>query len=105
MARNLRTVVDADGTGTKPRRRRAGRLTVAVRGGERELLVVIRRQLAQRLDSGDYPAHAMTQLIRQLRDVDREIRMIDARAAEVAEAEAYDEQCTADDTPWDPQAI
>ena len=102
MARNL-TAVPADGT--KPRRRRAGRLTVAVRGGERELLVVIRRQLAQRLDSGDYPAHAMTQLIRQLRDVDKEIRLIDAREREVAEAEDYDQQCSADDTPWDPQAI
>ena len=48
------------------------------------MLVVLRRKLAAQIDSDDLPGHALAQLVRQFRDVDAQIRGIDARAAEVA---------------------
>ena len=71
-------------------------------GDEREMLVGLRRMIAARLE-GSIPAHSMAALIKQLRDIDREIRAIDVRAAEAAEAEAYDD--ADDEAAWDSQAI
>jgi hypothetical protein len=68
--------------------RRPGRpktkLTSAV---EREMLVILRRQIAARIDEGA-PTHTLCQLIRQFQSIDREIRAIDLRAAQEAEAAA-----------------
>ena len=47
----------------------------------RDMLVVLRRKLAAQIDSDDLPGHALAQLVRQFRDVDAQIRGIDARAA------------------------
>jgi hypothetical protein len=43
-------------------------------------LVLLRHKLAVQLDEG-VPTHALATLVRQLRDVDKDIRAIDARAA------------------------
>lgn len=50
--------------------------------GERAVLVALRSQAAAELDSGRVPAHAIAGLMRQLRDLDREIRALDLRAVE-----------------------
>lgn len=56
-------------------------LKVAVDASERELLVAMRARVAAEIDGG-VPAHALAGLMRQLRELDREIRLIDAREAE-----------------------
>ena len=59
------------------------RLASAVDGSERELLVVLRRKLAAGIDQCTTPA-AVAALIRQFRDVDKEIRQIDAAGAGIS---------------------
>jgi hypothetical protein len=82
MTRKLQAVTD------HPARRRGRpptRLT-AVDKSEREVLVLLRRKLAAKLDEG-VPTHALATLVRQLRDVDKDIRAIDARAAQADDDE------------------
>ncbi len=80
MSRKLQAVTDHPARRGRPKTL----LTSASGGSEREMLVVLRQRLAAKLDEGDVPMHALAQLIRQFRDVDREIRAIDARAAQAA---------------------
>ena len=54
--------------------------------GERDLLVMLRAHAATELDSGRVPAHAIGGLMRQLRDLDRDLRALDLRAAQEKEA-------------------
>ena len=58
-------------------------IKAAAEHSERALLVAMRNRLAGDLDAG-LPAHALAPVSRQLREIDREIRAIDARAAEEA---------------------
>lgn len=81
MATKL-TVVPPD---AKPAaRKKSARPTTikaAVELNERSLLVAMRTKVASEIDAG-VPAHALAPLMRQLRELDKEIRAIDARATE-----------------------
>lgn len=99
MPRPARAPLRAVGVDEKPRRRRTKQLKTAVNWSERELLVALRAKVAAEIDAG-VPAHALSPLIRQLRDVDKEIRLLDARAVESA-----DDSCRTDDDVWDETAI
>lgn len=48
---------------------------------ERALLVALRTNLAKQIDAGA-PAHTIAAIVRQLREVDHDIRALDARLAE-----------------------
>lgn len=48
---------------------------------ERELLVMMRERLAAEIDS-DVPPHTLAPLIRQLREVDKEIRLLDEKRSQ-----------------------
>src|SRR4051812_928559 len=61
-------------------------IKAASESSERDLLVALRDHAAAELDSGRVPAHAIAGLMRQLRDLDREIRGLDLRAAQEDEA-------------------
>lgn len=59
-------------------------LIEAVEWTERELLVAMRQKVARELDAG-VPAHALAPLMKQMRDIDRDIRALDLAAKEDAE--------------------
>lgn len=75
MAGRRLTVVPKD---AKPRRAKPKTVKAALDGSERDVLVAMRAKAASELDGG-VPAHALAPLMRQLRDLDREIRAIDVR--------------------------
>jgi hypothetical protein len=74
-------------------------LKEAVESTERAVLVMIRAKIADELDSG-VPPHTLAPLTRQLRDIDREIRALDVR--ELEEADAND---VAPDEDFDTEAL
>lgn len=87
----LKVVSDAD---APPNPKPAPKTIVAaVQASERELLVALRAKAAAELDAG-VPAHAISQLMRQLRELDKDIRALDAR-------EAHDGKETASSRPVD----
>lgn len=119
--RNLRAV---SGGSAEPRRRRTavkmdvkspGKSSAAVRGrgrpksrltsaiapggSEREMLVILRAKLAEKLD-GDVPTHSFDKLMRQFLQLDAKIRAIDAREAEAAADDDGDD----DDDDFDDEA-
>jgi hypothetical protein len=99
MTRKLQAVAD------HPARRRGRpptRLISAVDKSEREVLVILRRKLAARLDEG-VPTHALAALVRQLRDVDKDIRALDARAAQADDDEDDDDD--GEQAGWDETAL
>jgi hypothetical protein len=98
MARKLAKVSDHP-TLHRRRGRPKTRLTSAVESSEREMLCVLRRQIATRIDEG-VPTHTLTQLIRQFLAVDRDIRSIDLRTAQVVEDEG-----DLDGPAFDPDSI
>lgn len=57
----------------------------AVDRSERTLLVTMRATVAATIDSAP-PAHTLAPLMRQLREIDKEIRAIDARAQSEGES-------------------
>jgi len=67
---------------------------------ERSLLVALRKKAADEIDAGVPPAY-LAQLIRQLREIDKEIRLLDARA----EQEGAGYVGGADDEDFDASAI
>jgi hypothetical protein len=80
-------------------------LVKAVDGTERDVLVALRCKLAARLDA-DVPNHAFGELVRQFREVDSQIRVMDVRERAAAEAEAADADDDGEDGPaWDDDAI
>lgn len=83
MARKL-TVVTAETV--VPRAEKPKTIKAATEMAERDLLVALRAHAATELDGGKVPAHAIAGLMRQLRDLDRDIRALDLRAAQEAEA-------------------
>lgn len=95
MAAKLRVATEKDASNSSP----PASLKEAAERSERALLVKMRTTLAERID-GEIPAHALAPLIRQLRDVDREIRALDLRAKEEAK-----EHAASADEQWDETAI
>jgi hypothetical protein len=93
---------------TKIPARKRGRpktqLTSAVDDGERDMLVVLRRKLALRIDECDIPT-ALAALVRQFRDVDARIRALDLAAALAVDDEADDDDEDDDETGWDPSKV
>jgi hypothetical protein len=102
MARKLQPVTKLPARRNVP----PSRLTSAVGKGERDMLAALRRKIAAQLDRDDVPPTALAALIRQLREVDREVRGLDLAAAQAAAGEAELED---DDGPgstgWNPDAI
>jgi hypothetical protein len=86
----LKVVTDGDVPPVAPKT-----LKDAVDVSERALLVTIRAKIAAEIDGG-VPPHTLAPLTRQLRDIDKEIRLLDQRAHEeageddVAPDEAFD---------------
>jgi hypothetical protein len=57
------------------------KLVSQVEMSERETLVILRRKVATQIDDGA-PVHALANLIRQFRQIDHDIRALDAAAEE-----------------------
>jgi hypothetical protein len=57
---------------------------------ERETLVILRRKVAAQIDEGA-PVHALANLVRQFRQLDKDIRALDAAAAEFHDGEDDDD--------------
>ena len=74
-------------------------LVTAAELSERELLVTMRTKIAAEIDGG-VPAHALGRLIRELRDVDKDIRLLDVKANHEAEDSADD----GGDESWSPSS-
>ncbi len=85
-----------------PRRRLPRTLKAAVKLSERDLLVALRGKIANEIDGG-VPAHTLAGLVKQLRDLDREIRVLDATAQAVAEE--AERVSSRGDRAWDQAAI
>lgn len=93
MASKLKVVTDSDAP-PPPKT-----LKAAVDVSERALLVTIRSKIASEIDDG-VPPHTLAPLTRQLRDIDKEIRLLDQRAKE----EAREDGVSADEA-WDEAVI
>lgn len=74
-------------------------LKEAVELGERSLLVAMRNKVMTEIDNG-VPAAYLAPLMRQVRDIDKEIRMFDLRAKQEAEEDAI-----AVDEEWNSEAL
>lgn len=66
---------------------------------ERALLVMMRTKIAAEIDGG-VPPHTLAPLTRQLRDIDKEIRLLDQRARE-----DRDDNSATPDEAWDAEAL
>jgi len=75
MTRKLTVVTEATAA---PKSKAPATIKAAVESGERELLVAMRCKVAAEIDAG-VPPHTLAPLMRQLRELDKEIRAIDAR--------------------------
>lgn len=72
----------------------------AVGLSERALLVMMRTKIANEIDGG-VPPHTLAPLMRQLRDIDKEIRLLDIKAEE----ESRENAGPAPDEAFDASAI
>lgn len=91
----LRAVTDEDSAPKKP----PTSLTEAAERSERDLLVMMRDTVSAEIGRG-VPAHTLAPLMRQMRDIDREIRQLDLRVKQEAAADGG-----AVDEAWDQSAI
>lgn len=91
--------VDDDG-GLEPSRPiKRKTLKEAAESGERDLLVAMRHRIMSEIDAGP-AAHTIAPLMRQLREIDKEIRALDARSQQ----ERNDGGHSAD-TSYNPEVI
>lgn len=104
MARKLQVVTDA--TMAAPTKQAKASQPVAMKDAvdqdERALLVAMRAKVGSTIDAGP-PAHTLAPLLRQLREFDKEIRALDARNEDPAEASEPDGE-TADEA-FDAEAL
>lgn len=75
--RGLRAVAEDE----RPQPKKPTTIAAAIEASERDLLVTLRAKLAADLDAG-VPAHTVPQLMKQLRELDKDIRALDAREAD-----------------------
>lgn len=96
MARKsqLRAVTDKDAPPRPP-----STLKEAAERSERDLLVMMRDKISTEIGNG-VPPHTLAPLMRQLRDIDKEVRLLDVR---VKQERAEDGE--ASDESWDQSAI
>ena len=73
---SLRAVKASDVPAPKPK---PTTLSGAADSSERDLLVMMRDKISAEIDGG-VPPHTLAPLMRQLREIDKEIRSLDARA-------------------------
>lgn len=74
--RKLKAVPD----GAVPKREKPENIKAAVECTERDLLVALRTKVASEIDNG-VPAHALASTVKQLRELDKAIRTLDAQSA------------------------
>ena len=74
-------------------------LVEAVEGSERDVLLTMRAKLAAELDGGVPPAY-LAPITRQLRDVDKDLRLLERRLADEAGEHGLE-----GDQSWDADAI
>lgn len=99
MAARLRTVPEPEPSKPKPPSK-AGRpksLQNAANSSEREMLVALRNKLAKQIESDDVAAHALGRLVREFRQIDKDIRELDRRAKQQSSDDDTDDV----DTEWD----
>lgn len=70
-----------DGEATPAKKSKPATLKAAADSSERELLVKMRDDISDAVSAG-VPAHTLAPLMRQLREIDKEIRTVDLRMAE-----------------------
>lgn len=91
MASHLHAVTP----GEKPKLEKPKSITEALDGTGRDVLVAMRRALAKQLDAGEISSNAIASAYKELRELDRLIRMADAadqgeRAAESGSSDKFD---------------
>lgn len=94
MARKLSVVTDE----TPPAKPTT--IKAAAEMSERQLLAAMRTRVATEIDAG-VPAHALAPLMRQLRELDKEIRAIDSRAG----GDDIGEAASTPDADFRPEAL
>ncbi|WP_353707617.1 hypothetical protein ABRQ22_17300 [Cellulosimicrobium sp. ES-005] len=82
---SLRVVKPGD---EAPRKEVPATITEAIEGSARDVLASMRRALAKKLDAGEVSSNAIASAYKELRELDRQIRALDA--AEEQEAERDD---------------
>lgn len=97
----LRAVAPNEQPEPKPEPKKPTTIKAAVDMSERDLLVALRAKAATEIDSSP-PAHTLPRLMQQLRDLDKEIRAIDARAQEESEEGPVDVDSGSDSEAFDP---
>lgn len=75
-------------------------LQEAAEASERDLLVMMREKAAREIDNGVPPAY-LAPIMRQIRELDREIRLMDEKAQQEAEEDA----AAGERRTWDEEAI
>jgi hypothetical protein len=103
----LRAVAKDEKPPPRPRRKAPAKtVTQAIDASERDVLVALRLNIARDIDRG-VPTHALAGLSKQLRELDKDIRAIDLRAAEEQEANRAggDEDEQSGDEAFDSEAI
>lgn len=82
------TVVKSDDKPPPPRKKQKPRtLKAAAELSERDLLVKMRDDISDAIEGG-VPAHTLAPLMRQLKEIDRDIRQLDQRAKQEAEEDS-----------------
>ena len=95
---HLRTVGPDEKPPAKPKTPKS--ITEAIEGSSRDVLAAMRKALAKKLDDGDVSSNAIASAYKELRELDRLIRMMDA-AAEEEQADGG----RRGDVPFDASAI
>lgn len=91
----LRAVAEDEVAPAKPKVH--ARITDALEGSSRDVLASMRRALARRLDNDEISSNAIASAYKELRELDRLIRQLDAAKAESDAEDAHvDDRFNAD---------
>ncbi len=84
-----KTILKAVGPNDAPpeRSRVSGKIVDSLSGSSRDLLASMRLALARKLDSGEISSNAIASAYKELREIDRQIRVLDADSAASLEGE------------------